>query len=99
MQGKGIVKFFLVALTIVSIIQFMYILPTNRVENDADSYAESICITQEGNKKNDCVKVNRAAFLDSMSTEIVFRLPLLKSYTYQDLKSSQLNFGLDLKGG
>ncbi|HFA48256.1 MAG TPA: protein translocase subunit SecDF [Bacteroidetes bacterium] len=99
MQGKGIVKFFLVALAIVSIIQFMYILPTNRVENDADQYAQTICSTLEGNDKDGCVKVNRAHFLDSMSSEIVFRLPLLKSYTYQDLKSSQLNFGLDLKGG
>ncbi len=95
MQGKGIVKFFLVALSIVSLIQFMYIIPTNKVENNAQSYAESICGTDD----DGCIKVNRAAFLDSMSTEEVFKLPLLKSYTYQDLKSSQLNFGLDLKGG
>jgi len=95
MQGKGIVKFFLVALTIVSLIQFMYVIPTNKVENNAQSYAETICGTGDAG----CVKVNRAAYLDSMSTEVVFRLPLLKSYTYQDLKSSQLNFGLDLKGG
>ncbi len=96
MQGKGIVKFFLAALTVVSLIQFMYILPTNRVENDALSYAETMCGADDD---DGCIKVKRAAYLDSMSTEEVFRLPLLKTYTYQDLKSSQLNFGLDLKGG
>ena len=35
MQGKGIVKFFLVLLTIVTAVQFMYMIPTTRVEKKA----------------------------------------------------------------
>ena len=94
MQGKGIVKFFLLALTIVSIIQFMYMIPTNRVENQAEAYAQSVC---GGNDA--CIKLKRSNYLDSIGTEKIFSIPLLKSWTYQELKSSQLNFGLDLKGG
>src|SRR5690625_5983823 len=34
-----------------------------------------------------------------MSSENVFRIPLFKSYSYEELKSQQLALGLDLKGG
>ncbi|HHM20930.1 MAG TPA: protein translocase subunit SecDF [Bacteroidetes bacterium] len=95
MQGKGIIKFFLVALAIVSVIQFMYMIPTNRVEKEAETYAQTVC----GESNNLCIKAEKAAYLDSMSSEVIFRIPLLKSFTYQELKGSQLNFGLDLKGG
>ena len=94
MQGKGIVKFFLLALTVVSIIQFMYMIPTNRVEKQAEAYAQTICGDDAG-----CIKIRRSNYLDSIGTEKIFSIPLLKSWTYQELKSSQLNFGLDLKGG
>ncbi|MFQ5447566.1 MAG: protein translocase subunit SecDF, partial [Saprospiraceae bacterium] len=96
---KGIVKFFLIALTLVSLIQFLYILPTRKVEKAADQYAASVTQNLSETEKRGAFKLARAAYLDSMSSEIVFRIPLLKSYTYQDLKGSQLNFGLDLKGG
>ncbi len=99
MQGKGIIKFFLAALAVVSLIQFLYVLPTNKVENAADSYATSICGSESEPGNKTCFKKERAAYLDSMSSEKVFSIPLLKSYTYQDLKNSQLSFGLDLKGG
>ena len=99
MQGKGIIKFFLVALAVVSLIQFLYLLPTNKVENAADRYATTICGNESDPGNKTCFKKQRAAYLDSMSSEKVFSIPLLKSYTYQDLKSSQLSFGLDLKGG
>lgn len=99
MQGKGIIKFFLVALTVVCFIQFLYVLPTNKVENAADRYAESIASQKPEAEKRTAFKNARASYLDSMSSETVFKIPLIKSFTYQDLKNSQLNFGLDLKGG
>ena len=99
MQGKGIIKFFLVALTVVCFIQFLYVLPTNRVENAADRYAESIASQKPEAERRTAFKNARASYLDSMSSETVFKIPLIKSFTYQDLKNSQLNFGLDLKGG
>lgn len=100
MQGKGIVKFFLVIMTIVCLIQFLFILPTNRVENDAEKYAltKAEGIGEEF-EYNEAFKAARSSYLDSMSSEEVFKLPLLKSYTYQELKAQQLKLGLDLKGG
>lgn len=96
MQGKGFIKFFLAAFAVVSVIQFAFIIPTWRVENKADAFAASKCTEGKGSV---CFRAQRAVYLDSVSNETVFRIPLLKSYTYQELKSTQLGFGLDLKGG
>ncbi|MFN0035217.1 MAG: protein translocase subunit SecDF [Saprospiraceae bacterium] len=95
MQSKGVVRFFLVALTIVCLYQYLLVIPTNNIESDARAYA------------NDCSGKNTqlgwqgcyAQYLDSLSTETVFAIPLIKKFTYADLKKSQLAMGLDLKGG
>jgi len=42
MQGKGIIKFFLVVLTIMCLLQYFYLLPTSKVEKNAESYAQSL---------------------------------------------------------
>ncbi|MCF8246190.1 MAG: protein translocase subunit SecDF [Saprospiraceae bacterium] len=96
MQGKGFIKFFLVAFAVVSLIQFAFMIPTWGVESKADKYATSKCPDGKGTV---CFRQQRASYLDSISSETIFRIPLLKSYTYQELKGSQLGFGLDLKGG
>ena len=100
MQGKGVVKFFLVVMTLVTIAQYLFILPTRKVEKAAQDFASqaSASIGDELEKRT-VFKEKQTAYLDSMSTEEVFKVPLLKSYTYQDLKSQQLALGLDLKGG
>ncbi len=95
MQGKGFIKFFLVAFAVVSLIQFAFMIPTWGVERKADNYAASKC--SDGSPV--CQRAQRAVYLDSISSETVFSIPLLKKYTYQELKGSQLGFGLDLKGG
>jgi len=95
MQSKGVVRFFLIALTIVCLYQYLLVIPTNSIESDARAYA------------NDCSGKNSkigwqgcyAKYLDSISTETVFEIPLIKKFTYADLKKSQLAMGLDLKGG
>ncbi len=99
MQGKGIVKFFLVVMTVVTLVQYLFILPTRKVENAAEEYAQSACSTTTEESRKACFKEKYAAYLDSMSSEEIFEIPLLKSYTYQELKSQQLALGLDLKGG
>ena len=100
MQGKGIIKFFLVVLTLMCLLQYFYLLPTAKVENNAESYAQSLTANiADPAKKNEAVASARSAYLDSMSSEVIFSIPLLKKYTYEDLKNAQLNFGLDLKGG
>ncbi len=93
-QGNGIIKFFLVVLTLVCLLQYFYLLPTRGVEKDAVSYAQNLA-------QGDVVQQRtlEAKYLDSMSNKTIFSIPLLKDFTYQELKESQLALGLDLKGG
>lgn len=98
MQSKGIVKFFLILLLLICAGQFIYYIPTNRVEKEADTYAKNKAATASGDKVV-AERLARIQYLDSMSSEKVFTVPLIGSYTYQELKSKQLALGLDLKGG
>jgi len=99
MQGKGLVKVFLVLISLVCLLQFAYFIPTNNVEKDADAYA----LKMSGNGSEAAtgvdIKMARAKYLDSVSSLELFRIPLVKSYTYSELKKQQLALGLDLKGG
>ncbi|MEM9848850.1 MAG: protein translocase subunit SecDF [Bacteroidota bacterium] len=99
MQGKGIIRFFLIAFVVVSIIQFLFVLPTNKVERAADRYAEGIAATASEGARDSVERAARTSYLDSMSSETVLKIPLVSSFTYQELKSRQLAYGLDLKGG
>jgi SecD/SecF fusion protein len=96
MQGKGLIKWFLILIALVCVLQFIYFIPTNRVEADAAAYAEKI---GGSDTKSAAFKIARAKYLDSMSTEEIFSIPLIKKYTYNELKQQQLALGLDLKGG
>jgi SecD/SecF fusion protein len=95
MQSKGIVRFFLIALTVVCLFQFLLVIPTNRIEGEARDFANQ---QVAANPKNSW-STAYASYLDNLSDKTVFSLPLIKDYTYQDLKKSQLAMGLDLKGG
>ena len=98
MQSKGIVKFFLVLLLLICAGQFIYYIPTMRVESDAAAYAKKASAATTGDIST-VERLARAHYLDSMSSEKIFSNRFLGSYTYQDLKSKQLALGLDLKGG
>ncbi len=95
MQGKGIIKFFLVVMLIVTAVQYLYIIPTSGAEGDADDFATE----QSGETEGEEWRADRAYFLDSISDQEILKVPGFKSFTYQDLKAKQLNLGLDLKGG
>jgi len=83
MQGKGFIKFIAIVLAIVCAYALSFTLVASKVEKDAKNYA-----------KGDLAK--EKAYLDSMSTEKVY--PVL-GFTYQSVKSKEINLGLDLKGG
>jgi len=95
MQSKGVIRFFLTALTIVCLYQFLLVIPTNRVERDAREYAERMSAAQQDVPW----RTHYSEYLDSLSSETVFSIPFIKKFTYTDLKKSQLALGLDLKGG
>jgi SecD/SecF fusion protein len=99
MQGKGVIKFFLVVMTIVALVQYFFIVPTNTVEKNAEEYALKMGKKDGTQGEREAYKNARTGFLDSMSSEKILSIPLIKDYTYQDLKAQQLNLGLDLKGG
>lgn len=99
MQLKGVVRFFLIAMTIVTVIQYLYVLPTNRVEKKAEEFAQTVAQDFPAEKQDSVVKIERINFLKGKKDEEILKLPLLPGYTYQDLKSKQLAYGLDLKGG
>ncbi len=100
MQVKGIVRLLLILFSLVVLLQFLYLLPTNRVENAAENYAKELAANApDGADKFEIEKQAKAHYLDSMSSETIFKIPLIKEYTYDDLKKSQLALGLDLKGG
>ena len=100
MQGKNIVKFFLIVLIAVCAIQYFFIYPTSKEEKKADLFAEEAASRASGNEDQDAVRrAARTAYLDSVSSEVIFKIPLIKDYTYEDLKRQQLALGLDLKGG
>ncbi len=100
MQGKGIIRFFLILLTAVCLLQYLYLLPTRKVERDAERYATkaSAGLTDE-NAIITAHKLARTEYLDSMSSEPVIKIPLLGAFSYEKLKQQQIALGLDLKGG
>ena len=99
MQGKGLVKVFLVLIIAVCALQFAYFIPTNRVENAADQYAMKVTGKTSVETSNTDFKLARAKYLDSVSGLEILSIPMVKSYNYNELKKQQLALGLDLKGG
>ncbi len=100
MQGKGIIKFFLILLTVVCALQYLYLIPTRKVEKKAEEYGNAAAaqLTEEG-AKSIAFKLAKANYLDSMSSEPVINIPLLGKFSYEKLKQQQIALGLDLKGG
>ena len=95
MQSKGVVRFFLIALTIVCAYQFALVIPTNKIERDARRYASDMAARDS----KATYQQHYAGYLDSLSSATVFSIPFIKDFNYKDLKKSQLAMGLDLKGG
>ena len=99
MQAKGVIRFFLVVMVLVTMVQFLMTIPTRNVEKKADAFAEAASRNVESDRRNAAYKEARTKYLDSISSKTILSIPLLKNYTYQELKGSQLALGLDLKGG
>ena len=100
MQGKGLIKFFAILLAIVCLFQYFLMWKTDRIESKAEAFAKTVAVGEDGSIENyQSIRENRSNYLDSISTDTVFRIPLVANYTYNDLKNATLALGLDLKGG
>ena len=84
MQGKGLVKFVTIALTIACLYSLSFTWIAQKVEKDAKAYAKG-----DGTKER--------AYLDSVANTPVFSA--IEYITYQYAKQREIPLGLDLKGG
>lgn len=103
MQLKGLVKFFTVALILISLYQLSFTFVVRNVEKKARAKAERQTKTAypeaRGAELVKLTDIRYDAITDSMQGTTVINLPLMKKYTYQQAKEQELNLGLDLQGG
>ncbi|MFI3315335.1 MAG: protein translocase subunit SecDF [Rikenellaceae bacterium] len=85
MQNKGALKFLAIVLAIACLYQLSFTFVAKQVERQALESSDGNPIAEQ-------------AYLDSMKTQNVYNLGFIK-YTYAEVKSKELNLGLDLKGG
>lgn len=85
MQGKGLINFLVVIITLACLYSLSFTFVTRKVERDAAAYAQGDIAKEK-------------AYLDSMAGEVVYDLGVAK-YTYREAKANEIALGLDLKGG
>ncbi len=102
MQLKGLVRFVAIALIALCLFQLSFTWMAHRVESKAEATVKSLMKISDSEKLPDSLqtifKAKRNHILDSMNTEVVYNLGVVK-YTYQDCKQQELAMGLDLQGG
>lgn len=112
MQGKGIIRFFAIALAIVTLFQLSFTLKTYLVEETAKEYGEQKAAMVEAEmadlQQQDAIayydtlntikKFHEQRYLDSISNQTVYNL-FVTDYTYDQIKDNELSLGLDLQGG
>ena len=86
MQNKGAIRIFAVLLALICVYQLMFTFKANQVEKAAKTFAK-------GDKQKE------QAYLDSMSSEVVYNLLGIRKYTFKEVKALELGLGLDLQGG
>ncbi|HKJ06622.1 MAG TPA: protein translocase subunit SecD, partial [Flavobacteriaceae bacterium] len=92
MQNKGLVKLFAILFGLVSIYQLSFTYFTNKVEDEATTYA-----TAKAEDSKEVAKLERV-YLDSVANKTVVDLGFTE-FSYNDIKNKEINLGLDLKGG
>lgn len=86
MQNKGAIRLFAILLALICVYQLMFTFKANQVEKAAKAFAK-------GDKHKE------QAYLDSVSSEVVYNLLGIRKYTYKEVKALELGLGLDLQGG
>lgn len=107
MQSKGAIRLVAILLAIACIWQLSFTAVTNVQERKAAKYAKAAVAALEQSPafskvsdaekefmKDSLTKEKNKVYLDSIMKEKVYL-----GYTYKDVKSKEINLGLDLKGG
>lgn len=101
MRNKGAIILVTVLLALISLYYLSFTFVVNKVEGDADEYAEtrfnSMNLKVDEIEKIHIIDSLSNRYLDSVENLTAFTL--FKKYTYMDCKERELNLGLDLKGG
>ncbi len=102
MRNKGAVISILVLLTLIVMYYLSFSLKTYMVEKDANEQAIALADKNLGESADEDLRANfvdsvESAYLDSISGEVIYNF--LGKHTYLDCKASEINLGLDLKGG
>lgn len=100
MKLKGLVWFFAIALTLISLWELSYTFVVRNYEGTVKAQAERIVKSQfpgvKGEEKDLLVKQRMQHILDSTRDKSIY--PLVGT-SYQKCKENELNLGLDLQGG
>jgi len=111
MQNKGFIKFIAILFALVCLFHLSFTFVTERVVNKADQYAHNAeterlaglladgDATREQILYDSIAKARESYYLDSMSGQIVYNIPGIRQYTFNEVRERELNLGLDLKGG
>ena len=107
MQSKGAIRFVAILLGIACLWQLSFTAVTNIQEKKAAKYAEAaVAAFQQTPAWGKVAAEDQAYVLDSLSkdrnrwyTDSISSEKVYFGYTYKDVKSKEINLGLDLKGG
>jgi SecD/SecF fusion protein len=100
MKLKGLVWFFTIALTIISLWELSYTWVVRNYENTVKAKATKIVKTAspdlKGEERDAAIEYRKRRMLDSLSEQKIY--PVFGT-TYKQCKANELNLGLDLQGG
>ena len=107
MQSKGAIRLVAILLALACIWQLSFTLVTRLQEKKADKYAEKAAVAVMNSAAFDKVpEAERAFYLDSIRknqnrwyTDSIASEKVYFGYKFKDVKSKEINLGLDLKGG
>ncbi|MCK5776230.1 MAG: protein translocase subunit SecDF, partial [Bacteroidales bacterium] len=110
MQNKGAIRLFAIIFALVCVYQLSFTFFARNTESKAAEYANSASTHElanvlangnalkEGMLFDSISKAKQKFYLDSMQNEVVYNIGI-RQYTFKDVKTRELNLGLDLKGG
>ena len=107
MQSKGAIRLVAILLAIACFWQLAFTLVTNIQEKKAEKYAEKAAVAAMNTAAYSRIpEAEKAYYLDSIRktqsrwyTDSISSQKVYFGYKFKDVKSKEINLGLDLKGG